>query len=83
MATDSSSTPQQLLATGEKSLKIWKMPGSLPAVDPAVFGVKKNLENDIEAFNDQMLKNMQAALAPIMGAATEQVEVSPLSGSCA
>ena len=81
--TDSSSTPQQLLATGEAPLKIWKMPDSLPDLDPSVFGVKKNLENDIEAFNDQMLKNMHSALAPIMTSATEQIEVSPASGSCA
>ena len=81
--TDSSSTPQQLLATGEAPLKIWKMPDSLPDLDPSVFGVKKNLENDIDAFNDQMLKNMQSALAPIMGAATGQILVSPASGSCA
>ena len=81
--TESSSTPQQLLATGEAPLKIWKMPDFLPDLDPSVFGVKKNLENDIEAFNDQMLKNMQSALAPIMGAATEQIDVSPASGPCA
>ena len=76
-------TPQDLVATGTAPLIIWKMPDYLPDLDPSVFGVKKNLENDIDAFNDQMLKNMQSALAPIMKSATDQIEVSPASGPCA